>query len=151
MTDGMDDRDKEMIAVLQDGLPITSRPFAVIADFLDWSEEEVLERLDGLVSSGHIRKVGAVINSKKIGAVSTLAALDVPEDRIDEAAAIINAYPGVTHNYLREGHPNMWFTLTERGPELLEANLTRIETDIGANIIRMPATRMFKIGVKYDL
>ncbi|MCK5415171.1 MAG: AsnC family transcriptional regulator [Thermoplasmata archaeon] len=151
MTTDIDERDREMLAILQDGLPLTSRPFAVIADLLDWSEEEVLERLDRLVTSGHVRKVGAVINSKRIGAVSTLAAVDVPEDRIDEAASIINAYPGVTHNYLREGHPNMWFTLTERGPELLEANLARIETDIGADIIRMPATRMFKIGVKYDL
>ena len=137
--------------MLQDGLPLTSRPFAVIADLLDWYEEEVLKRLEGLVGSGHVRKIGAVINSKGIGAVSTLAALDVPEDRIDEAAAIINAYPGVTHNYLREGHPNMWFTLTERGPELLKANLSRMETDIGTKIIRMPATRVFKIGVKYDL
>jgi len=151
MTTDMDERDREMLAILQDGLPLTSRPFEVVADLLDWSEEEVLERLDRLVTSGHVRKVGAVINSKRIGAVSTLAAVDVPEDRIDEAASIINAYPGVTHNYLREGHPNMWFTLTERGPELLEANLARIETDIGADIIRMPATRMFKIGVKYDL
>ena len=151
MTTDIDERDREMLAILQDGLPLTSRPFAVIADLLDWSEEEVLERLDRLFTSGHVRKVGAVINSKRIGAVSTLAAVDVPEDRIDEAASIINAYPGVTHNYLREGHPNMWFTLTERGPELLEANLARIETDIGADIIRMPATRMFKIGVKYDL
>jgi DNA-binding Lrp family transcriptional regulator len=146
----MDERDRELLAVLQEGLPLTPRPFAVIADLLDWSEEEVLERLDRLVSSGHIRKVGAVINSKRIGAVSTLAAAEVPEDRIDAVAAIINKYPGVTHNYLREGHPNMWFTLTERGPEILDANLKRIEKEIGANILRMPATRMFKIGVKYD-
>jgi DNA-binding Lrp family transcriptional regulator len=150
MTAEMDERDRELLAALQNGLPLTSRPFAVIADLLDWPEEEVVERLDRLVTSGHVRKVGAVINSKKIGAVSTLAAVDVPEDRIEEAAAIINAYPGVTHNYIREGHPNMWFTLTERGPELLEANLSKIERDIGERILRMPATRMFKIGVKYD-
>jgi DNA-binding Lrp family transcriptional regulator len=151
MTVDMDERDREMLAIMQDGLPLTSRPFAVIADLLDWSEEEVLQRLEVLVSSGHVRKLGAVINSKKIGAASTLAAVDVPEERIDEVADIINAYPGVTHNYLREGHPNMWFTLTERGPESLEANLSRMENDIGASILRMPATRVFKIGVKYDL
>ena len=112
MTDDLDDRDKEMLAVLQEGLPLTSRPFAVIADELDWSEEEVIERLEVLVGSGLVRKVGAVLDSKRIGAVSTLAAVDVPEDRVGEVADLIISYHGVTHNYLREGHPNIWFTMT---------------------------------------
>ena len=151
MTDDLDDRDKEMLAVLQEGLPLTSRPFAVIADELDWSEEEVIERLEVLVGSGLVRKVGAVLDSKRIGAVSTLAAVDVPEDRVGEVADLINSYHGVTHNYLREGHPNIWFTMTERDADTLRSNLDEIERDVGAEVLRMPATRMFKIGVKYDL
>ncbi len=151
MTYDLNDRDKEMLAALQEGIPLTSRPFAVIADMLDWSEEEVLERLEVLVGSGLVRKVGAFLNSKKLGAASTLAALDVPEDRIDEVADLINRYHGVTHNYLREGHPNIWFTMTERDADTLKSNLDEIERDVGADVLRMPATRMFKIGVKYDL
>jgi len=151
VTDELDDRDKALLAALQDGLPLTSRPFAVIADLLDWSEEEVLERLEVLVGSGLVRKVGAVLDSKKIGAVSTLAAVDVPADRVDEVADLINSYHGVTHNYLREGHPNVWFTMTERSADALRSNLDAIERDVGADVLRMPATRMFKIGVKYDL
>jgi len=151
VTNDLDDRDKEMLAALQEGLPLTSRPFAVIADMLDWSEAEVLERLEALVVSGHVRKVGAFLNSKKLGAASTLAAVDVPEDRIDEVADLINAYHGVTHNYLREGHPNIWFTMTEREADTLKSNLDEIEREVGADVLRMPATRMFKIGVKYDL
>ncbi len=151
MTHELNDRDREMLAALQEGLPLTSRPFAAIADLLDWSEEEVLERLEVLVGSGLVRKVGAVLNSKKLGAASTLAAVDVPEDRVDEVADLINSYHGVTHNYLREGHPNIWFTMTERDPDTLRSNLDEIERDVGADVLRMPATRMFKIGVKYDL
>jgi DNA-binding Lrp family transcriptional regulator len=151
VTDELDDRDKEMLAALQEGLPLTSRPFAVIADMLDWSEEEVLERLEVLVGSGLVRKVGAFLSSKKLGAASTLAAVDVPEDRVDEVADLINSYRGVTHNYLREGHPNIWFTMTERDADTLRSNLDTIERDIGADVLRMPATRTFKIGVKYDL
>ncbi len=151
MTHELNDRDREMLAALQEGLPLTSRPFAAIADLLDWSEEEVLERLEVLVGSGLVRKVGAVLNSKKLGAASTLAAVDVPEDRVDEVADLINSYHGVTHNYLREGHPNIWFTMTERDPDTLRSNLDEIEREIGADVLRMPATRMFKIGVKYDL
>ncbi len=151
MTHDLDDRDRELLAALQEGLPLTSRPFAVIADLLDWSEEEVLERLETLVGSGLVRKVGAVLDPKKLGAVSTLAAVDVPEDRVDEVADLINSYRGVTHNYLREGHPNIWFTMTEQDADILRSNLDEIERDVGADVLRMPATRMFKIGVKYDL
>ena len=151
MTYDLDDRDREMLAALQEGLPITSRPFAVLAEVLDWSEEKVLERLEVLVGSGLVRKVGAVLDSKRIGAVSTLAAVDVPEDRVGEVADLINSYHGVTHNYLREGHPNIWFTMTERDADTLRSNLDEIERDVGAEVLRMPATRMFKIGVKYDL
>ena len=151
MTHDLNDRDREMLAALQEGLPLTSRPFAAIADLLDWSEEEVIERLESLVRSGLVRKVGAVLNSKKLGAASTLAAVDVPEDRVDEVADLINSYRGVTHNYLREGHPNIWFTMTERDADILRSNLDEIERDVGADVLRMPATRMFKIGVKYDL
>ncbi len=151
MTHELNDRDREMLAALQEGLPLTSRPFAAIADLLDWSEEEVLERLEVLVGSGLVRKVGAVLNSKKLGAASTLAAVDVPEDRVDEVADLINSYHGVTHNYLREGHPNIWFTMTERDADILRSNLDEIEREIGAVVLRMPATRMFKIGVKFDL
>ncbi len=151
MTYDLDDRDREMLAALQEGLPITSRPFAVLAEVLDWSEEKVLERLEVLVGSGLVRKVGAVLDSKRIGAVSTLAAVDVPEGRVDEVADLINSYRGVTHNYLREGHPNIWFTMTERDADTLGSNLDAIERDVGTEVLRMPATRMFKIGVKYDL
>jgi DNA-binding Lrp family transcriptional regulator len=151
LTDGLDERDNELLRELQEGLPLISRPFEAVASRLGWSDEEVRTRLDAMVRSGHVRKVGAIINSKGMGAVSTLAAVDVPEERIDDVAGIINSYEGVTHNYLREGHPNLWFTLTELDPEMLRANLTRIEGDIGAKVIRMPATRMFKIGVRLDL
>ena len=86
-----------------------------------------------------------------MGYVSLLAAADIPDDRIEEVTNIINGYSGVTHNYLREGNPNIWFTMTEPDARTLEDNLLEIEERIGAGLVRMPVTKMFKIGVRIDV
>jgi DNA-binding Lrp family transcriptional regulator len=143
--------DMKILAAIQDDFPISKRPFSDIANNLGVSEDEVIVMIKKLRESGMIRKMGAVINPKKMGYVSILAAISVSEDKIDSVAEIINEYPGVTHNYLREGDPNIWFTLTEPDTETLEFNLKNIEERIGIGIMRMPMTKKYKIGVKLDI
>lgn len=151
MTMDVDGKDKELLVAAQSGVEPTKRPFREIADRLGWTEEEVILRMQRLQDSGHIRKFGAVLAPKKMGYVSLLAAIDVPEDKIDEAAKVINAFHGVTHNYVRETTPNIWFTMTEENSQTLEANLKFIEDTVGSSVIRLPMTRLFKIGVHLDI
>jgi DNA-binding Lrp family transcriptional regulator len=145
------DKDREMVSALQEGFPLVNRPFLELANRLGMTEEEVISRLKGLQDQGKIRKFGAVISPKKMGFVSLLAAIDVPDEKIDTIAKVINSYEGVTHNYVREGKPNIWFTLTEPDQATLDANLAEIENSIGARILRLPMTKLFKIGVKLDI
>jgi DNA-binding Lrp family transcriptional regulator len=140
-----------ILAAIQEDFPISKRPFLDIADRLNLTEDEVIQGINHLRESGMIRKMGAVINPKKIGYVSLLAAVTVPEDQIESVAKIVNEYPGVTHNYLREGEPNLWFTLTESNSEVLDANLKKIEEQIGIPLLRLPMTKKYKIGVKLDI
>jgi DNA-binding Lrp family transcriptional regulator len=140
-----------ILAAIQEDFPLSKRPFLDIANRLNLSEDEVILSINHLRKSGMIRKMGAVISPKKIGYVSLLAAATVPEDRIDSVADIVNEYPGVTHNYLREGEPNLWFTLTEPDSETLDMNLRRIEEKIGIPLLRLPMTKKYKIGVKLDI
>ncbi len=140
-----------ILAEIQENFPLSKRPFQEIAGRLGLSEDEVITAIKNLRNSGRIRKLGAVINPKNIGYVSILAAASVSEDKIDPAADIINAYPGVTHNYIREGEPNLWFTLTESDSEILDKNLKSIEERIGVPLLRMPMTKKYKIGVKIDI
>jgi DNA-binding Lrp family transcriptional regulator len=151
MNKNQDEEEMKILAAIQDDFPLSKRPFYDIANNLGLSEEEVIAKLKNLRESGLIRKMGAVINPKKIGYVSILAAASVSEDHIDSVTKIINEYPGVTHNYLREGDPNIWFTLTEPDAETLDLNLKNIEDRIGVGILRMPMTKKYKIGVKLDI
>ena len=148
MNKNLDEKDKQLLRILQKDFPLSQRPFLEIANKLQWTEDDVISRINNLLESKIIRKLGAIIDPKKIGYVSILAAIDVSEEKVEETGVIINEYPGVTHNYLREGHPNIWFTITESNKESLEKNLAEIEKRTGAIVIRMNAIQEFKVGVK---
>jgi len=146
----IEEKDKELLRTIQKNFPLTLRPFKEVAERLDITEDEVISRLKTLMDTGFIRKIGAVLSPKKLGYHSILAAVDLPEEDAEKAAFIINKYGSVTHNYFRDGHPNLWFTLIEPDAESLDLHLQEIEDTIGAQIMRMPVTKMFKIGVKLD-
>lgn len=136
---------------MQNYFPLSSTPYQDIAKKIGIDRDEVIGRLKKLYECGIIRKVGAILSASKMGFVSTLAAVSVSNEKLDEVSKIINRYSGVTHNYLREGSPNIWFTLTEPNQKILDQHLNDIERKINNKIIRMPAKKIFKIGVKFDI
>ncbi|WP_242848950.1 hypothetical protein [Syntrophomonas palmitatica] len=91
------------------------------------------------------------MDSKKLGFSSTLCACRVAEQDIENAAAIINAVPGVTHNYQRDHDYNLWFTLTCENEETLQKTIKDLEQAIGYEIASMPAARVYKIRVALDM
>lgn len=147
-----DQIDRKILNLIQAGFPISPEPYREIGDALGISEENVLARIGNMVDSGLIRRLGAIFDSKKLGCHSTLCAMKVEESRIDEVAAVVNSYPGVTHNYLREHQLNMWFTATAQSIEDLEQMLNQIKTETGINdILSLPAEKIFKIRVNFAL
>ncbi len=137
--------DAQLLVMLQQGLPIVARPFASIGAELGLSEEDVLARVRGLFSSGVARRFGAIFESSRLGYLSTLCAVDVPTDDLEAAAKRIAPHPGITHCYEREGHPNLWFTMTAPTLEL-DQELARVSTALGAyTVLNLPALQKFKI------
>ncbi|MFQ5883523.1 MAG: AsnC family transcriptional regulator [Thermoplasmata archaeon] len=151
MDKDLDRRDVKLLRSLQEEFPLSRRPFQVIAERLGWTEQDVISGIEDLTESGMVRKLGAVLNPRRMGYVSILAAANIPEENVNRTASLVNEYRGVTHNYLRDGDPNMWFTLIEPDQETLEKHLADIEEKIETRVIRMPATKVFKIGVKLDI
>ena len=150
MSNKLDKTDIVLMNLMQNYFSLSKRPFEEIAEKMGIDVNNVISKLEKLSENGLIRKVGAIIAAKKIGFISILAAVSVPDEHIEKVAEIINSYSGVTHNYLRDGIPNIWFTLTEPNKEILEAHLNEIETRIQSKIIRLPAQKIYKIGVKFD-
>lgn len=144
----MDSIDKQLITMIQSGFPVTGRPYAAIGERLGIGEREVIDRLKAIKESGEIRRIGASFDSRHLGYISTLCAVFVPPEKLDKAVEVINSYINVTHNYERNNHLNVWFTLIAPGRERLEEIIREIEEQAGIGpILNLPATRRFKIQV----
>lgn len=145
-------KDKALLNIIQSDFPLTARPFQAIAQTLGTSEEEILERVKQLKANHIIRRIGGNFSPEKLGFVSTLCAAKVPDDKIDDFAAVVNSYPGVTHNYERDNHFNIWFTFIAPSMEEIEAHLAEISVKTGVEqIVNLPATHVFKIKAQFDL
>lgn len=148
----MDITDRKLINLVQNGLPIESRPFLALAKELNISEKEVIERLETLKKQGYIRRIGGIFNSRKLGYVSTLCAISVSEEKIEEVSKIVNSYEEVTHNYIREHYYNMWFTLIASSKERIDAIIEDIKLKTPINeLLNLPSVRLFKIKATFDV
>lgn len=148
----LDAIDKAILNRIQSDFPIDHRPFRAIARDLELTESQVLERTEALKRAGIIRRIGGNFVPHKVGFVSTLCAAQVPDDQIEAFAAVVNRYPGVTHNYQRDNAFNVWFTFIARSRQEIEANLARITQETGVEtILNLPATKVFKIRAQFDV
>jgi len=147
------DIENELLFEMQNSFPMTAKPFEALAKTLNITESEVLSMVKKLKDEKIIRQTSAIFDTKRLGYKSSLVAFKVDEDKVDEAAKIINAHPGVSHNYLRNHDYNIWFTMAvspdsklglEKTIEILKARTGAIDA------ITLPTLKMFKISVKMD-
>ncbi|MGH2758404.1 MAG: Lrp/AsnC family transcriptional regulator [Actinomycetota bacterium] len=153
MTQTPSDDDRRLLNAVQKEVPLVPRPFAAVADQLGVTETDVLEALGRWRDSEHvIRQISAIFDTRKLGYRSTLVAMAVPVDRIDEAAELVNAHPGVSHNYERSHDFNLWFTVAVPPGMDLETHIDRLHELTGATATRiLPTLKMFKIEVRLDM
>ena len=148
----IDDIDKRIINRIQSDFPITVRPYNTIAEDLGLAEEDVLQRVKRLKKTGIIRRIGGNFVPEKLGYVSTLCAASVPDDKLEHFKKVVNSYTGVTHNYRRENHFNVWFTFIEPSRSIIDKNLQDISRQTGIQrILNLPATRVYKIKAQFTL
>ena len=97
-----DDTDIQLLKQIQDGIPLTERPYRDIGDALSISEDEVIERLKMLMEEKKIRRFAASVAHRKIGINSNaMTVWRVPPERVDEVGPIMASFPEVTHCYER--------------------------------------------------
>jgi DNA-binding Lrp family transcriptional regulator len=107
----IDQRDRDLLSALQGDIPLVSTPYALVGQQIDMSEKEVIKRAERMRRDGLLRQLAVQFDSRALGYRSCLVAARVAPERIDEAAAVVNAHPGVTQNYRRNNDYNLWFTI----------------------------------------
>jgi DNA-binding Lrp family transcriptional regulator len=142
--------DLQILAALQNKFPLLPRPFAKVAGELAITEERLLGSIQSLIDDRRISRMGAVFDSRRLGYRGTLVAAKVSGEKMKEAVFSINQLSGVTHNYLRDGEYNLWFTLMAPSEDKLDSTLGQVMRNAGIDeYLSLKAVRVFKIDTRF--
>jgi siroheme decarboxylase len=150
----LDDTDRRLLNLMQGSFPIAPRPYARVAELGGCTEGEVMARVQHLLDKRIVRQVTPIFDTRALGYSSMLVAAKVDPENPHRAAQIINAHPGVSHNYLRNHEFNLWFTIaTEPDSKLgLEGTLEVLAREAGAESVRqLPTLKLFKIRMDLEM
>jgi DNA-binding Lrp family transcriptional regulator len=108
----IDDKEKQVISLIQGDLPLDPAPFAVLAKRIGMSEAEFLERVRDLKRRGILRRFGATLRHQEAGFSSNaMVAWHVPEERIEVVGKILSRFREVTHCYQRRPQKDWKYNL----------------------------------------
>ena len=150
------DLDKKLINLLQDGFPLTARPFETVAQQIsaagfEASEAEVITRIQALLDEGTLSRFGPMYQAERMGGGLTLAAMKVDEKDYERVNEQVNAFSQVAHNYRREHELNMWFVLATETPEGIQDCIREIEEITGYHVFNMPKQEEFYVGLRFEV
>jgi siroheme decarboxylase len=98
----IDNLDRDIIRITQQGLPLVREPYHAIAAQLGISTQQLIERMQAMTDNGIIRRTGVVPNHYKLGYTANgMSVWNVPEELITEIGMTIGALDFVSHCYQR--------------------------------------------------
>ncbi len=109
LTEPIDEVDRRIIRATQAGLPLTRHPYHLIAAELGLEPKDVMRRLQRMLTSGVIRRIGVVPNHYALGyRANAMTVWDVPDDRAQQLGRRIGELEFVSHSYRRPRHLPHW-------------------------------------------
>lgn len=109
MTPAPDEIDRAIVKATQDGLPLVPRPYDMVAREVGISAEEVMTRMERMLATGAIRRIGLVPNHYALGyRFNGMTVWDVADEDMDEAGRRVGDLPFVSHCYQRPRHLPDW-------------------------------------------
>ena len=145
----MDELKRRLIDDGQGGFPLCARPFAVVAERLNSSEDAVLQGLRELLADGVLTRFGPLYQIERLGGAFSLAALQAPEAEFERIAGIVNGFPEVAHNYRREHVFNLWFVLATETAAGMNDTVERIAAATGLPVFDFPKEREYFIEARF--
>ena len=98
----IDEAERRLVSVLQEGLPLFMRPFALIAERIGAAENDVLGRIGSWLEDGAIKRFGVVVRHRELGyTANAMLVHDIPDERIGELGRALAEEPAVTLCYRR--------------------------------------------------
>lgn len=147
-----DEIDQRLLNEMQSNFPLTTRPYAALAERVGLDEAAVLNRVQRLKDEQILRQVSAILDSRRLGYSTSLVAMEFADDELEAGAATVNLHPGVSHNYKRNHRYNLWFTIAVPPHKDLDEEVAALAAK--ARPVKtwlLPTIKLFKIGVNLDM
>ena len=144
----LDDIDRRIVNAMQEGFPLSPRPYAEAAKHLGLTEDELISRLKHLLDTRAITRFGPFLDAAAMGGAFCLCALAVPAERFETVMTQVSARPEVAHNYERTHRLNMWFVLATETPEGIDRAAREIEGETGLKVLLFPKKQEFFVGFR---
>ncbi len=142
--------ERRLLNDFQRDFPLCPQPFAALAERLGTDEAVVIETLQSLRQRGYVSRVGAVVTPHRAG-WSSLAAMSVPEARLEEVAALVSSYPEVNHNYERTHAINLWFVVAAADEAAVDRVLQDIAERTGLEVLDLPLLESYRLDLGFPL
>jgi DNA-binding Lrp family transcriptional regulator len=121
------EREKKILAVLQDGFPRSQTPYADIAEKVGITTKQLLDILEDWKCQGKLRRVGSIVDHFKVGlSGAAMVAWQVEPERVEQAGKILAVFKEVSHAYERhtnQSWPYNVYTMVH-GADIKEVELT---------------------------
>jgi DNA-binding Lrp family transcriptional regulator len=156
----VDQQDRRLLAAIQDGVPVTPRPFLEVGKRLGLSEADVIDRLKSLVRQGIVKRFGLVLHHHELGyCANAMVVWNVPDAAVADVAGTLTRFPFVTLCYRRprclpRWPYNLFCMIHGRDRETVLAQIERLkdEADLGGidNAVLFSTRRFKQQGARYD-
>lgn len=102
-------QDQKLVALIQGGLPLSSRPYAELGEQLDMPEETVIQRIKSLQENGIIKRMGIVVRHHELGyTANAMVVWNVPDDQVHQVGEALGRHACVTLCYQRPRRLPEW-------------------------------------------
>lgn len=130
--------------------PLARRPFALVGQSMGIGENATLEIFERLRKQQIISRIGAVVKPHTLG-TSTLAAMRVPSEPLEEIAGLVSNEPFVSHNYERTNEYNLWFVVAGPNAEAVASTIESIEKLTGFDVLDLPLEQAYHLDLGFPL
>lgn len=144
--------DRKLLSMVQVEFPLTSEPYNELGLKLGINGDDVIQRIQQQKAKGVIRQISPVLDARRLGYRTTLAAMRVTRSELDKATKLLLEHPGVSHCYERDHLFNLWFTLAINSKTDIQTEFARLTSSIiPEDAFALPAIKLFKIGTYFDV
>lgn len=105
----IDNLDQRLLSAIQQGLPISPRPYAELGRQIGLSESEVLARLAALKQGGLIKRMGVIVKHRQLGyRANAMVVWDIPDEQVQQVGQLISSLEFVNLCYRRPRCGSAW-------------------------------------------